>query len=589
MLLDYMRRRTKTFLYVLVPPLIIAFVAWGTTTNFGRNRGQTLIEIGDVKISEQDFLDRYRMIHEMAVQNFGENLTPELEEMLNLKQQALDDLIRDTLMEQEIKRLNIVISDDEVYDAIKRYPAFQTEGKFDPAKWNGAIAQPGINWAGLMEQERESLKRRRLIDMVQAAAWVTEDEVKDAYQEENEKAEIEFVALKATEFAADAEPSDEEISAFYEKHKEEYAVPSKIVLSYVEIKKEPSQADYDVAEQYCRKILERVRAGDDFAKLAEAYSDDDDTKANGGDRGFLDRKHLEKEYADAAFSMKPGEVSDVVKTERGFDIIKLEDIKGEGEEKKVRTRHILIKTEPGESTLTTLGETAVKVSAEAVESTLEKAAQDNGLSVVTTPEFSENSSVIPGLGMVKEITEILPGLTEGRTSDMIQTDKAFYVVRVDKRIPERVRELSEIEESIKAAAKAEKALTLAKAKAEEIVAKINETGTALSDIDGIPKPQQAELNRRGQAPGLPFVRGLANVIFQLPEGKAADPFISGGAAYIVVLKSKIEADPKGYEKQRDQTRDRILAERRRQVVDDYLKNLRENADVKINEELFERI
>jgi peptidyl-prolyl cis-trans isomerase D len=587
MLLDYMRKNTKRFLYAIVPLIVVSFVFWGTQSDFTGPAEQTLVEIGDTKVSEREFLDYYRMVRQSALQNFGGNISPEIEEMLNLKQQAIDSLIQRTLLEQEMDRLDIVVSNKEAMDAIKRYPDFQTDGKFDPSKWNEAIANPAINWAFFVEQEKQSLRSQKIVEMIQSSARVTDEEVKEKYRQDSEKAKIEFVDLKPAEFMEGTEVSDDEVTAFYEENKEDYAVPGKIVLSYVEIMKEPSQADYDDAEEHCRGILERVQAGDDFAELAGYYSDDVATRENGGDRGFLESRRLEKEYADVAFSMAPGDLSDIVKTKLGFHIIKLDDTKGEGDEKKVRTRHILVKAEPSDYTLTSLGETAVKVAVAAAGSTLEKAAGDNGLTISTTPEFSENTSFIPGLGLVKEAAEILPGLNEGKSSDMIEAEKAYYVIQVDKRIPERIPELSAIEETIKAAAKADKALTLAKTKAEEIVSEINNNGTSIGDIDGIPDLQEAEFSRRGYAPGLPFAGGLANAVFSLSEGKAADPLVSGGSVYVVVLKEKIEADPDDFEEQKDQIRERILSERERQVVEDYLENLRENAGVMINEELFD--
>ena len=163
MLLDYMRKNTKRFLYLLVPPIIIAFVLWGTASDFGGPPEQALVEIGKTKITQREFLDHYQLVRQTAVENFGGNLTPEIEEMLNLKQQAIDDLIQKTLLEQEMARLNIVVSNTEVQDAIKRYPEFQTDGKFDPAKWNAMIANPNINWALVTEREKQSLKTRKIV------------------------------------------------------------------------------------------------------------------------------------------------------------------------------------------------------------------------------------------------------------------------------------------------------------------------------------------------------------------------------------------------------------------------------------------
>jgi peptidyl-prolyl cis-trans isomerase D len=588
MVLDYMRRKTKTFLYVTVPLIVVSFVFWGTVADFGGPGEQALVEIGDIKITRQQFVAQYQSVRQAALENFPGEMSPEIEEII--KQQALDGMIQKVLLEQEMDRFDIVVSTTEVQDSIKRYPEFQTDGKFDPAKWNATIADTRINWAYITEQEQQSLKTQKIVDMIQSAARVTEDEIKDKYRHENDKVEIEFVALKVSEFVADTEVSNDEISAFYDEHKDDYAVPAKVELSYVEIKKTPSQADFDEAEEYCRGILDRVQAGDDFAELAEDYSDDSRTRADGGDRGFMRKNQIrEKEYAQAAFAMEPGQVSDVVKTDIGLHIIKLEETKGAGSEKEVRTRHIFVEAKPSEYTLTSLGETAVRLAVEAIGSTLEQAAETTGLSVSTTPEFSENSSVIPGIGLVSEIAEILPGLTEGKASDMIETDKAYYVIQVNKRIPERIRELSEIEDRIKGAAKAEKALALTKVRAEEIAAEVNNNGTSLVDIEGAPEPQQAEFSRRGYAPGMPYVRGLANKVFEMTEGTAADPVESGGNAYVIVLKRKIEADPEGYEEQKDRIRDEMLAERRGQVVSDYFETLRENAGVKIDQDMFESV
>lgn len=588
MLLDYMRKNTKRFLYVTIPLIVVSFVLWGTIPDPGTRVGQTLIEIGKTEISYQQFLDYYHNLRQSMQANFGGALTPEIEEMLNLKQQALDGLIQRALLEREIERANIAVSDEEVQDSLKRFPEFQTEDRFDPAKWNAAIGNPRINWALVTEQEEQSLKIRKLMDMIQLAARVTEDEIKEEYRRQNEKVEIEFVALKTGDLAEDVELSEGEIASYYERHKEEYVEPAKVKLAYVELKKEPSRIDYEDAKEHTMRIMERVQAGDDFAELAEYYSDDTATKAKGGDLGFFRKGRMAKEFEEAAFSMKPSQVGDIVKTEFGYHIIKVEETRGDGGKKEVRARHILVKVEPSEDTLISLEEKAVQLAATAANSTLEEAAEQKGVSLSTTPAFSESSSVIPGIGLAQEITEILPGLQEGKASDVIEADKAFYVVQVDERAPERTRDVSEVEERARAAAKAEKALAVAKTRAEEIVAAVNESGTALADIDGIPEPQQTEpFTRRGYAPELPYIDGLTNILFELAAGEAAGPFVSGDSVYVAVSKRKIEADPEGYETERESIRDRILSQRKRQVFDDYFENLRERAGVKINNELFE--
>jgi len=588
MLLEYMRKKTKTFLYVIVPLIVISFVFWGTIMEPGQQQGEVLIEIGDKEINYQEFLDYYYNMRRAMEANFGGNLTPEIEEMLNLKQQALDEMIRETLLERQVERLGITISDEEVQDSLKRYPQFQTEDEFDPAKWNAAIGNPRVNWVGVAEQERRSLRAQRLVEMIQMAARVADDEIKEEYRRQNEKVEIEFVTLKTNDLLGDVEITDEEIAAYYEGHKDEYLEPAKVELAFVEFMKEPSQTDFDDAEQHCRRILERVQAGDDFAELAEYYSDDTSTKGKGGDLDFFGRGRMQKEFEEAAFALQPGQISEIVKTVFGYHIIKVEETRGEGDGKEVRARHILVKVEPGEDTLVVLEEDVLRLVGAAAKSSLEQAAEQMGLTMSTTPEFSESSTVIPGIGLVREITEILPGLREGIVSDRIEGKKAFYVVQVTKRTPERIQELGEVETRVKAAVKANKALSLAKARAEEIVSSVNKNGLKLANIDGLPEIERVEpFTRDGYAPGLPYVAGLTSVAFSLEEGKAAGPFVSGDSVYVIAARGRSEADPEGYEAEKDSIGNRILQRRRMQVFNDYYEDLREKAGVKINEELFE--
>ena len=587
MLLDYMRKNTKRFLYVMVPPIIVAFVLWGTASDFGSPPSQTLIEVGGQEVSKQEFLDHYYRMRQNMESSFGGNLTPEIEKMLNLKQQALDGLIQKILLEREIERMKITVSDQEVEASIKQYPEFQTDGKFDPVKWNSALSNPRINWVLISAQEKQSLKIGRLIDSIQSAAYVTEEELKDEYRRQNEKVEVEFVSLKAGELAGDVEVSPEDASSYYERNKEDYAEPAKVKLAYVELKKEPSELDHSDARGLCQKILERVQAGDDFAELVEYYSDDTATEAKGGDLGFFRKGRMAKKFEEAAFSTEPGRVSDIVKTQFGYHIIKVEGTVGEGDEKQVSARHILVKVEPSEDTLISLEEKAVHLASVALSSTLEEAAEQKGLTMGTTPTIPESAGVIPGIGVVREITEILSGLQEGKISDVIENENAFYIVQVTERTEEQIPELTEIEERIVAVAKAEKIIQIAKKKAEEIVADINENGATLADTQGMPQPQSTQpFTRRGYAPELPSLDGLTEKIFDLDAGMAANPVANGDSIIIFVSKGKIAADPEGFEKEKDSIRARFLLQRKRQVLDDYLKNLREEAGVRIDSELF---
>jgi peptidyl-prolyl cis-trans isomerase D len=590
MLLDYMRRNTKTFLYIAVPFIAISFAFWGTPTSDRRPEQQALLVIDGEDIALQDYLGYYKNLVDNIESNFAGSLTPEMEKMLNLKQQALDGVIQRTLLEREIRHRNITVSDMEVQDSIKRYPEFQTGDRFDSSKWNAAVGNPRVNWAMVAQQEKQNLKIQKLLEAIQSGIHVTGDELEQEYRHQNEKVEIEFAVLKAKDLAGDIEISDDEKAAYYERNKQQYAEPAQVKLAYIEFKKLPDEKDYYYAEEYCRTILERVQAGDDFGDLAEYYSDDAGTRARGGDLGFFERGRMAKAFEDAAFAMEPGTVSDVVKSEFGYHIIKVEGTTGAGDKKQVSARHILVTVEASDDTLIAIEEKAIQVAVAAEDSTFEEAAGKSGLAISTTPLLPEGSPIIPGIGVVREITEIIPGLKEGGISGVIETEKAYFLIQVTERTPERIPELSEMEDKVMAAAKTEKALEAAKEKARDIVKKVNEQAATLADIEGIAEPQRTEpFTRRGYAPEMPYIPGLANAAFELAENSAADPFVIGDVIYVIVAKGKTMADPEGFEAEKESIKEQILSRRRRQALNDYFEDLREKAIIEVDIELLDGV
>ncbi|UCD58373.1 MAG: SurA N-terminal domain-containing protein [Candidatus Hydrogenedentota bacterium] len=590
MLLDFMRRNTRNFLIATIVLIVPAFVLWGSFPTLGKRGRQTLLKVGDQKVSLEEFTTYYHNLREITRANLGKNYTPELEKMLDLKQQALDRIIREILLGREVARLNLVVSDEEVQDSLKRNPVFYTDDKFDPSKWNASLNNPRINWTGLIEQERESLRLQKLVNMIGSGARVTEGEIRGEYQRQHEKVRVEFVALKASELTGEVEVSSDDLTSYYEEHKQEYAEPARLKLAYVELKKEPNQMDYDDMRHVAQNILERARAGDDFVQLAERYSDDTATAAKGGDLGFLTRRRMPREFAEPAFSLNPGEISKEIQSPKGYHIIKVEETRGEADDKEVRARLIFLKVEPSEDTLLFLEEQAARLAVGARVSSLERAASEMELGLKTTPEFAETSPVIPTAGYAPEISEILPALGEGEISNVIETRTAFYVVHVTKRTPERIPELQEVEDRVRSAFKMDRALTLARTKAEEILKEVNDNGLPLADIAHAPTVQEAEpFTRRGRPPELPFLQGLVSSVFELPEGNAAGPLMSKDAAYVVQLKEKIPADPSGYDEQRESIKDRLVTERREQAFQDYYENLRKRVGVKINRELLQAV
>jgi len=130
------------------------------------------------------------------------------------------------------------------------------------------------------------------------------------------------------------EVSEEDIKAYYESHKDEFKTPEMVRSRHILIKTDPSASDNDKkkAKEKAEEILKKIKAGEDFAKLASDVSDDTGSKPKGGELGFFPKGRMVKSFEDAAFSLKPGEVSGIVETQFGYHIIKVEEKKEPGME-----------------------------------------------------------------------------------------------------------------------------------------------------------------------------------------------------------------------------------------------------------------
>lgn len=135
--------------------------------------------------------------------------------------------------------------------------------------------------------------------------------------------------LLKREVADKVHVSDKDARIYYTLHEEDYTIPATVRVRHilVKVEKGADEKTRDAAKEKAESLLKKIKAGEDFGKLAEQFSDDTGSKAKGGDLGFISRRGLDKTFADAALSLKPGEVSGIVKTKFGYDIIKCEEEK----------------------------------------------------------------------------------------------------------------------------------------------------------------------------------------------------------------------------------------------------------------------
>lgn len=271
------------------------------------------------------------------------NAIPEsLARQLGIPQQVLDQLVTAELLSQAAEKEGIVPADAEIREILYKNPDFQKDGRFDLHRYREVLR----DYYRKSDAEYEADLRRRLaagklLDLVEAGAMVSEDEVKAKFLRDENKADATFVRFLPTMFA-DKVPSPKaeelarfekehakEISDYYEANRYLYRQPERVRARHILIKLDPDAAPArkEEARQKIEKIRREIEAGKDFAEAAKEYSEDVGSKGSGGDLGFNERSSWVPEFANAAFALKPGEISQPVESQFGFHLIKVEEKK----------------------------------------------------------------------------------------------------------------------------------------------------------------------------------------------------------------------------------------------------------------------
>ncbi|MFW6368983.1 MAG: peptidylprolyl isomerase, partial [Myxococcota bacterium] len=272
-------------------------------------------------------------------QQTGQALTSEQAQALGIRKQILDALIDKALVVQEAPSLGIQVSDSEVSQALRENPSFHTNGNFDQDLFERYCRNVlGTSTGRFFELVREDLLYERVISAVRSSVNVSPGELWEKFVEENDKVNLEYVRFSPTDYRGEIEPTDDqidevlaeredEVASFYERNAFRYEQPERVRARHVLISAGPevSEEERAAARVKADEILAQAREGADFAELAREHSDDPGSAQQGGDLDWFPRGQMVPAFEEVAFSLEPGEISDVVETPFGYHIILVED------------------------------------------------------------------------------------------------------------------------------------------------------------------------------------------------------------------------------------------------------------------------
>lgn len=617
--------------WIVIGLIIITFALFGLGSYLQDRAKVYAAKVNDVEITPQQLQNEYQNQRARMEQMLGDAFDPALIDNDRLKKNALEALVQRELLLQAATDNAMAVSDQLLAAQIQAVPAFQADGRFDESRYQQLLMRQGHTPASFEYETRRMLTAEQFIKGLSDTAFVTAPEISRAYSLQEQKRSFETLSVSASELAKTLEPDEAQVEQYYADHTDQYVTPERVRLNYVRLDGQTLAEGIDVAEDdvtalYEQKktalktqeqrrashilfqlagdadeqavnaakaeaesLVKQIRDGADFAELAKAHSDDPGSAAKGGDLGFFASGVMVPEFDKAVFAMSAGEISDPVRSQFGFHIIKLVEVKS-GELPTLDAVRDDLVNELKQREIANIYydqlERLANVSYEHPDS-LQAAADELRLEVQTsdwvTATGGDGIAQYPLVRNAAFSEDVLEG---GNNSEPLEVGPADAIVlRVVEREPAHPTALAEVREQVLAALKQEKAAQAAADRAQALLKEV-EGGASmetLAEDDSVAYGKQDAVGRN--APGV--LPELMREVFKLPRPghkPALTRFLTlaNGDAVVVRLSAVADADPDTMsDAQRTQLQRGFENLRRNQTLSVLVENLRERATIEI--------
>ena len=531
------------------------------------------------------------VLEQQATQQTSRGVT--LDERRRLADEAFEQLVSDALLRQEYRRRGIRVTNEEIADAARfapppqlaQSPELQTDGQFDPAKYQRFLSSPAARQEGLLLQleayYRDQIPREKLFEQVTSDVYVSDDRLWSIWQDTRDTAQISYVRFRP-ELIADSAVTVEAsaIRDHYNKNKKDFERPARAVVSVISIPRAVNAADSAQVRSRLIAIRDRIVAGEKFEDVARVESSDSVSARDGGSLGRGARGRFVPEFENVAFSLATGEISQPLLTEFGYHIIKVDEKKGD----TIAVRHILLPIQQSDSAATLTDRRADELARIAASSdkpeVLDEASRKLGVpirkaAVVETDALTIDERFIPSVG-----PWAFQGARPGETSDLFDAENGYYLGRLDSLTEGGIPSLEEATPEIRSILAIQKKLDKLMPRAEQLSAAAARTSLEqAASGSGMQVIQSQPFTRVGGAEGIGRLNQAIGAAFSLPIGAVSKPIRIYDGIFVQRVDQRVLQDRAEWEKVKDTQRGQVTQQLRQQRVREFLTNLRETAKV----------
>lgn len=622
-----MMRRYRRMLQIGLLVVIAAFVATSVFV-FGQSslKGDVDTSVARVNgepISTDRYQRRYQEYLNMYAQTMRERFSPEMAERMGLPQQVVEDLVQEELVIQRARAERLEANDEELNAQIHGIVPFQEGGRFSMKRYEELLRRNNISKSFFEDDIRRRLTRMKVETIVRSGAKLTDGEIRQAYVASREEAratwafidlnpivagvavtdaeleaylkdhaaefrlperrQIQYVTIVPRDFMKPA--TDAEVEKYYAEHAKEYEIPHQVKAMHIlaRVGETGGSAAEDRARTKIADIIRRLKAGEDFAKLAGELSEDPGSRASRGDLGWVAKGEVVPDFEAALFALKKGEMTpEPVRTPFGFHVIKVTEIREAGK-KPLKEVAAQIR----EKLQTEAADQAAKAKADEVRAKLLGApdfmaqARTLGLTPVETAIPRRDRSRGMAAAPAEPVEETAFALSKGGVSTALKTPVGYLVLKTVDELPATVPPLAQIKDRVAASMKRQKAEALALERANALVAGAKGGDfPAAAQKAGATVGEAARFSRAKPADKLPGDVMVAAL--ETAAGATTAPIKTAQGFYVVKVHERFAPDLKDLEAERAKLSQEVLNRRQGQAWQDWINAARANAKIEIN-------
>ena len=538
-----------------------------------------------------------------------------------LMPQAGQALIQREILLQQADKLGLKVTASDIRHELREGPwaiYFFPKGQFiGQERYADFVDQQlHMSTAAFEKQVGTELEINRLEALITGGVFVSDKDAADSYRRDNTKIKFDYAVLNGEDLRKQIDPSDADLQKFFKQNAARYkdAIPEARKISYIaftpdqvpggtpQITDQQAQQyyqahlkDYQVQDQVkvrhilisvpkgadattdaaakakAQDVLKQLRAGGNWAELAKKYSDDPGSKETGGELGFLQHGVTVPEFDKAAFSLSPGQISDLVKTQFGYHIIQTEEKQTAHTKPFEEVRGTILATMVRDKEAQAAQAFAASLVSEAQKNGLAKTAAAHHLQVVTT-DYLAQGAIAPGLAeSSKLMSEAFTAKKDGPPA-VASTGEGFAVFQVADIQAAHAPTFDQYKSHLVEDFREQQLPQLLAAKTNALAAQVKQTGNlaAAAKAVGATVKTSDFIGRDGQVPDLGQIGQMAPQVFNLSDGQVSNAINTGRNGIVIKITGKQEPDAAAIAKNLPQAREQMADQRREELFAVYV-------------------